>query len=162
MVGRRLEPRGRNVLPASCRQSLAVICALAACRVALLFALYAVLAFSLQPSAFASYTLTFVPPLPADTNGALIGYQAAWQYTNTTSTNTWYFFAQVPTSSTRIVINGTVGSPAWIIVRSVGTNGLLSTNLTLTLYNTNTLAATMTNNPPVIPTGPTTFAITNN
>ena len=109
-----------------------------------------------------NYTLTFVPPLPADTNGSLLGYQGAWQYTNTTSTNTWYFFAQVKTSTPRITINSTVGSPAWIIVRSLATNSLLSTNYTRVLYDTNALAATLTNNPPYIPPPPATFAITNN
>jgi len=113
-------------------------------------------------SARAAYTLQFTPPLPADTNGSLLGYQGAWQYTNTTSTNVWVFFAQVPTSSTRLTINSSVGTPAWLIVRSVGTNGLLSTNLTRILYDTNTLALTQTNNLPVIPVGPTVFVITNN
>jgi len=116
-------------------------------------------------SAFAApYYLRFTPPLPADTNGSLSGYQGAWQYTNATgsATNTWFFFAQVPTNSVKLTINNTVGSPAYLIVRSLGTNGLLSTNLTRVLYDTNALVLTLTNNPPVIPTGPTVFVVTNN
>ena len=72
-----------------------------------------------------------------------------------------YFFAQVVTGGTTIPINRSVGSPAWLIVRSLGTNGALSTNLTRVLYNTNTLATTLTNHPVVIPAGPSVFVITN-
>ena len=126
-------------------------------RVAIGFALLAVM-FTARAQ---SYFIYFTPPLPADTNGSLVAYQGSWQYTNTAATNTWYFFGQVKTNVGKISIPPTVGAPAWLIVRSVGTNGLLSTNLTKVLYDTNALAATLTNNPPVIPAGPTTFVITN-
>ena len=110
----------------------------------------------------AGYTLTFTPPLPADTNGTLIGYQGFWQYTNSVPTNAWYFFGGVNTGMTRISIPVYVGSPAWLVIRSLGTNGALSTNLTLILYNTNALAGAFTNNPLIIPPAPSTLAITNN
>jgi len=111
--------------------------------------------------ACAQYYLHFTPPLPADTNGTLLSYQGAWQYTNTVNTNLWQPFGGVSTGQTRIAIPPTVGSPAWVTVRSVGTNGLLGTNSALVLYNTVQLAAAITNTP-VIPAAPVAGVITNN
>jgi len=115
------------------------------------------LAFSLQPSAF-SYQLTY-PLSPDDAGGAVTQYLGVWAITNNYPTNTvWNNFGQAPAGTTNIFINSAVPSPAYLAVRALGTNFLLSSPTNIVLYNTNALALIYTN-VPVAPRSPGTPAL---
>lgn len=93
-----------------------------------------------------AYTLGVVPS-PDETNGTVLRYDAAWQYTNTTSTNVWSLFGQCLAGSTNITITSQVPSPARIAVRVVGTNYTAGPFTNAVLYDTNALAVIYTNTP---------------
>lgn len=107
-----------------------------------------------------NYKLNFVPS-PDETNNAVLAYVGVWTPTNSFATNSlgtnWYVFANVVVGSTQFTIPSTVPSPAYLAVRTEGTNYLLSAPTNLVLYSTQALALIYTNQPapPRAPSAPT-------
>ena len=105
-------------------------------------------------------------PSPGEAGGSVLYYRAYWTPTNIFwPTNAWLDsqpFATIPVGTTNVVIPASVGSPSFLLVLAVGTNGVSSTNLNWSLYDTNALWPIVTNlyHPPAPPAGG--LVITNN
>lgn len=92
--------------------------------------------------------------------GSVSAYVASWSPTNGTRPTNWTIFARANAGTSNIVINSTVPSPAYILVQSKNTNGVLSANTNYLLYNTNALWIYVSNNF-VPPPPPGSLMITN-
>jgi hypothetical protein len=93
-----------------------------------------------------SYKMTFALS-PDETNNAVAGYVGVWRFTNAASSNDWRTFILVPAGITNMPISSLVPSPAYLAVRTQGTNSLLSSPTNTVLYDTNALALVYTNVP---------------
>ena len=95
----------------------------------------------------------------------VLQYNAGYQFTNYVgtngvSTNGWIPFGFCYPGTTNIPIPSTVPSPSYLAISVEGTNYVSGVYTNAVLYNTNTLAGTLTNNVKLPPpaAGPAGFA----